>query len=120
MRRDRSGGRGWHPMAMGGGDGPLTPTPLAVAVPAATLTEGPFWSTSHVPHQGRTMNPVWCGGKIGLALMLAGLAVSGCQQKNPGVVATPPPVVMVSLPAERTVTDYQVFTGRTQAVQSVN
>ena len=48
------------------------------------------------------------------------LGAAGCDKKNPDVVATPPPVVMASHPVERTVTDYQVFTARTQAVQSVD
>jgi RND family efflux transporter MFP subunit len=45
---------------------------------------------------------------------------TGCDEKHPEVVATPDPVVLVSQPVERTVTDYQVFTARTQAVQSVD
>ncbi|MBI3407466.1 MAG: efflux RND transporter periplasmic adaptor subunit [Planctomycetes bacterium] len=48
------------------------------------------------------------------------VAVTGCNEKNPKAVATPPAVVMVSKPIERKVTDYQVFTARTQAVQSVD
>jgi RND family efflux transporter MFP subunit len=47
-------------------------------------------------------------------------ATIGCQPKNPPVVELPPAVVDVSQPLERTVTDYQVFTARTQAVQSVD
>jgi RND family efflux transporter MFP subunit len=35
-------------------------------------------------------------------------------------VATPPPVVEVARPVERSVSNYQVFTARTQAVQSVD
>ncbi|MEX2091290.1 MAG: biotin/lipoyl-binding protein, partial [Pirellulales bacterium] len=55
---------------------------------------------------------------VGLAAV--GLASVGCAEKHPEVVATPPPVVMVSHPVERTVTDYQLFTARTQAVESVD
>jgi RND family efflux transporter MFP subunit len=55
-----------------------------------------------------------------LALAAAILAAAGCGEKHPNAVATPPPVVEVSQPVERTVTDYQVFTARTQAVQSVD
>jgi RND family efflux transporter MFP subunit len=57
-------------------------------------------------------------GSLLLAASL--LAAAGCQDKHPDPVATPPPVVEVARPLERTVTDYDVFTARTQAVQSVN
>ncbi len=55
-------------------------------------------------------------------LMLAALTLSavGCGDKHPEVVHLPPPVVEFAVPIERTVTDYQVFTARTQAVQSVD
>jgi RND family efflux transporter MFP subunit len=52
------------------------------------------------------------------------LAVAGCNEKNPAAVATPPTVVQVSKPVERKgqyqITDYQLFTARTEAVQSVD
>jgi RND family efflux transporter MFP subunit len=48
------------------------------------------------------------------------MAVVGCDEKHPQAVDTPPPVVLVARPVERTVTDYQVFTARTQAVESVD
>jgi RND family efflux transporter MFP subunit len=55
-------------------------------------------------------------------LLLSSLVVAatGCDEKHPQVVATPPPVVEVSLPVLRQVTDYQVFTARTAAVESVD
>jgi RND family efflux transporter MFP subunit len=53
-------------------------------------------------------------------LLLACLVLStGCTDKHPKLAAVAPPVVEVALPIERTVTDYKVFTARTQAVQSV-
>ena len=54
--------------------------------------------------------------------VLAALILSavGCGDKHPAVVHLPPPVVEFALPIERTVTDCQVFTARTQAVQSVD
>src|SRR5262249_6465015 len=55
-----------------------------------------------------------------LPLAALALAAAGCDDKNPKAVDTPPPVVQVSRPLERTVTDFQVFTARTQAVQSVD
>src|SRR5262245_51278842 len=53
-------------------------------------------------------------------LAFATLTAAGCSEKHPELVTPPPPVVMVANPVERTVTDYQVFTARTQAVQSVD
>src|SRR6516162_9383151 len=59
--------------------------------------------------------------KAGILVLAAGsLAAAGCNQKHPQAAETPPPVVLVSRPLERNVTDYQVFTARTQAVQSVD
>jgi multidrug efflux system membrane fusion protein len=60
--------------------------------------------------------------KAGLFFLAAGfLAAAGCDQKHPQAAETPPPVVLVSRPLERKdVTDYQVFTARTQAEQSVD
>jgi RND family efflux transporter MFP subunit len=48
------------------------------------------------------------------------IAFAGCDEKHPQVAATPPPTVLVARPLEREVSDYQVFTARTQAVQSVD
>jgi len=56
-----------------------------------------------------------------IPFLVAGfLAAAGCDEKHPQAAETPPPVVLVSQPLERKVTDYQVFTARTQAVQSVD
>src|SRR5262245_2618336 len=55
-----------------------------------------------------------------IPLAAAIVATASCAEKHPQVAATPPPVVEVALPVKRTVTDYQVFTARTQAVESVN
>src|SRR3954470_21666575 len=50
-----------------------------------------------------------------------GLATSGGCQRPPALVApAEPPVLPVSRPVEREVTDYVDFTGRTDAVQSVD
>jgi RND family efflux transporter MFP subunit len=67
------------------------------------------------------MSSVQARSKLGVfPLAAAILATAGCDEKHPQVAATPPPVVQVAQPVERTVTDYQVFTARTQAVQSVD
>jgi RND family efflux transporter MFP subunit len=55
-----------------------------------------------------------------LFLTFLALTVIGCDAKHPQVVQTPPPMVKVSLPVQDTVTDYQVFTARTAAVESVD
>ncbi len=47
------------------------------------------------------------------------LALAGCKHQPPALAATPPPVVMVSLPVEREVRDYYEYTGRTAAVETV-
>src|SRR6516162_9651652 len=59
--------------------------------------------------------------KAGILVLAAGsLAAAGCDEKHPQAAETPPPVVLVSRPLERNVADYQVFTARTQDVQSVD
>jgi uncharacterized lipoprotein YajG len=52
-------------------------------------------------------------------LLAAFLALAGCGQRNPSPVATPPLVVLTATPVEREVVDYDIFTARTQATQSV-
>lgn len=65
------------------------------------------------------MHPRWV--RFAPALLLsAGLAATGCRGNHTTPVATPPPVVQVAHPVEQDVTDHQVFTARTQAVQSVD
>jgi len=48
-----------------------------------------------------------------------GLALAGCKRQPPALAATPPPVVMVSPPVQREVTDYYEYTARTAAVTAV-
>jgi RND family efflux transporter MFP subunit len=67
------------------------------------------------------MSVVQTFGKLSLLFLpVLALAAAGCDEKHPQPVATPPPAVDVSRPLERTVTDHQVFTARTQAVESVD
>ena len=47
------------------------------------------------------------------------LALGGCKREPPALAATPPPVVMVSQPVERQITDYYEYTARTAAVKAV-
>lgn len=68
--------------------------------------------TVHSPGQSRLTR------LASLALLTSGIA--GCESKSPELVTPPPPVVMVATPVERNVTDYQIFTVRTEAVESVD
>ena len=52
-------------------------------------------------------------------LLILSLALAGCKREPPALAATPPPVVMVSQPVEREITDYYEYTGRTAAVDAV-
>jgi len=61
-----------------------------------------------------------CGKHFLLLIILLCFATIGCDEKSPPLVATPVPVVLVAQPIERAVTDYQIFTARTEAVQSTN
>src|SRR5262249_25530894 len=44
----------------------------------------------------------------------------GCQKKAPPPVSSAPPTIPIAQPAERDVTDFAEYTGRTDAVQSVS
>ncbi len=61
----------------------------------------------------RSLSGICCVG-----LLLAGLA--GCNPKKTQVISTDTPVIPVSKPVEREVTDFVDFTGRTDAVQAVD
>jgi multidrug efflux system membrane fusion protein len=50
---------------------------------------------------------------------LAGILL-GCQRKQSAAANNPPPTIAVSHPAEREVTDFAEYTGRTDAVESVS
>src|SRR5262245_32827217 len=68
---------------------------------------------------GSAMHSLWT--RLASTLLLAtGLAAAGCRGHQTTPVSTPPTVVQVALPVEQDVTDHQVFTARTQAVQSVD
>jgi membrane fusion protein, multidrug efflux system len=47
-------------------------------------------------------------------------AIAGCQRKRPEVAPAEPPTIPISLPVKRVVTEYVDFTGRTNAVYSVD
>ncbi len=54
-----------------------------------------------------------------LALLLPLAPLAGCGAEKPPAPAARPPEVLVSLPVQREVTDYEIFTGRTDADQRV-
>lgn len=59
-------------------------------------------------------------GGIASALLLAAAAGWGCRQQTASIPPPPPPLVSVARPVEREVTDYDVYTGRLAAPESVN
>src|SRR5690349_16578241 len=65
------------------------------------------------------MNP-----RLSTALLVLGVALlataGGCADRVPKVAPAEAPAVPVALPVEREVTDYIDFTGRTDAVKSVD
>jgi RND family efflux transporter MFP subunit len=52
-------------------------------------------------------------------IVLFAAALSGCGDKTPQQAASPPPPVTVAQPTKRTVTDWDEFTGRFDAVEEV-
>lgn len=56
----------------------------------------------------------------GCVLMAALCVAAGCTGNQTTPVTLPPPVVEVALPIDRQVTDHEIFTARTAAVQSVD
>ena len=52
-------------------------------------------------------------------ILLAALALAGCGDKPPQQAAAAPPPVTVAQPTKRTVTDWDEFTGRFEAVEEV-
>jgi membrane fusion protein, multidrug efflux system len=54
-----------------------------------------------------------------LLIVLLAFTLSGCGEKPPQQAAAPPPPVTVAQPTKRTVTDWDEFTGRFEAVEEV-
>lgn len=71
--------------------------------------------------RGHRSQPLGCRPLIlFLPAACLALALAGCEKGPPQVAAAETPVAPVSHPVERQVTDYVDFTGRTDAVNSVN
>jgi RND family efflux transporter MFP subunit len=54
-----------------------------------------------------------------LALGVGGLILAGCDAAPPALAQSEPPVVTVSQPLEKEITDYDQYTGRIEAAQTV-
>src|SRR5262249_7190823 len=67
------------------------------------------------PMKQSRLSPLLAWGALAVAIYL-----SGCDRKTAAPVDTAPPVVSVSKPIEREVTDYVDFTGRTDAPFSLD
>jgi multidrug efflux system membrane fusion protein len=57
--------------------------------------------------------------RLAFILVAAGM-VAGCEQKPTDIAPPQPPMVPISQPIQRDITDYVDFTGRTDAVNAVN
>lgn len=53
-------------------------------------------------------------------LVLLAAVLAGCEQRQQAAAAPPPPAVTVAQPVKRTVTDWDEFTGRFEAVEQVD
>src|SRR5262245_6070845 len=56
---------------------------------------------------------------LGAAVVAGAVAGGGCGRAKPKLAAGGPPEVVVSKPVVESVTDYEDFTGRTEAYESV-
>src|SRR4051812_32736849 len=72
---------------------------------------------------GRLIDAEGCDSRalprLGPLVLVAALALSGCSDKPPQPAAAAAPPVTVAQPVKRTVTDWDEFTGRFEAVQEV-
>lgn len=58
--------------------------------------------------------------KLWFAILLSPLIIAGCAPAPAAIVQPKPPEVKVCLPVTKTITDYEDFTGRTEAVATVD
>ncbi|MCA6110431.1 efflux RND transporter periplasmic adaptor subunit [Bradyrhizobium sp. CNPSo 4026] len=66
-------------------------------------------------HSRRGVSPL----SLLIALATSALALSGCGDKPQQQAAAPPPAVTVAQPTKRTVTDWDEFTGRFEAIEEI-
>ena len=65
------------------------------------------------------MKPLPYRAFAAFALIAAAATIAGCSRKTPDPVKAAPPVVTVTFPVARLITDYEDFTGRTEPVRMV-
>lgn len=83
-----------------------------------TLTLRPGTLAAAEPPTRSSFRRLRCGG--GPIVLLFALALVGCEEKAQSkAAAPPPPSVTVAQPVKRTVTDWDEFTGRFEAIEEV-
>src|SRR4051812_39272422 len=88
--------------------------------PTLSGRSGKISHSSPAPPLRSQPRPKTCLVKCPCALLFCAALVAGCQKGPAQVAPAEPPVVPVSHPVAREVTDYVDFTGRTDAVEAVN
>src|SRR5882672_649277 len=83
---------------------------LGATLGATETSERFVQAENFKPHSFRALRPL---------IVLLALALSGCGDKPPPQAAAAPPSVTVAQPVKRTVTDWDEFTGRFEAVEEV-
>jgi RND family efflux transporter MFP subunit len=81
-----------------------------------------FWTWESVRSPARTRSGFLdlCFDGFVCCLVLVSLAASGCGRTQAQPIESKPPEVLYTLPVTKTVTDFEAFTGRTDAFKSVD
>jgi membrane fusion protein, multidrug efflux system len=76
-------------------------------------------SLAHTRHPNLHLPPRLASWGLAPAMLLLAFTLSGCGDKPQAQAAPPPPTVTVAQPTKRTVTDWDEFTGRFEAMEQV-